>query len=219
MHHATPGLETSGIEPPSSFGWTDASPPSESYLTAAALRLAGTGHRHVLDVGCGNGWLLRTLVNALPQRPERIVGVDPALDGVTRARQLLPEADIHVLDLSRPLRDMVGDGYDLVLSTEVVEHVYDTPEWMRQIVECMAPGGVFVCSTPYHGWLKNVALAATGKWDRHHQPLKTGGHIKFFSKATLRQLAEDAGLTVEVFAGVGRGPWLWKSMLMRARKA
>jgi 2-polyprenyl-6-hydroxyphenyl methylase/3-demethylubiquinone-9 3-methyltransferase len=35
-------------------------------------------------------------------------------------------------------------------------------------------------TTPYHGYVKNLALAVTGQLDRHWQPWRDGGHIKFF---------------------------------------
>ena len=40
-------------------------------------------------------------------------------------------------------------------------------------------------STPYHGYLKNLALAVSGRMDRHFTALHVGGHIKFFSIETL----------------------------------
>ncbi len=72
-------------------------------------------------------------------------------------------------------------------------------------------------STPYHGYLKNLALAATGKLDAHFTVLRDGGHIKFFSRRTLEQMLREQGFEVAGFAGAGRWPWLWKSMLVKAR--
>lgn len=72
-------------------------------------------------------------------------------------------------------------------------------------------------STPYHGYLKNLALSAFNKWDKHHTPLWHGGHIKFWSRRTLTSLIEANGFRVTEFHGVGRAPWLWKSMILVAR--
>ena len=72
-------------------------------------------------------------------------------------------------------------------------------------------------STPYHGYLKNLALAMTGKLDGHFSVLWDGGHIKFFSRATLERMLTDQGFEVLAFAGAGRLPLLWKSMLVNAR--
>lgn len=73
-------------------------------------------------------------------------------------------------------------------------------------------------STPYHGYLKNLALALAGKWDDHLGPLWDGGHIKFFSKRTLRALLEEAGFQQIDLLRVGRVPALAKSLVAVVRR-
>ena len=71
-------------------------------------------------------------------------------------------------------------------------------------------------TTPYHGYLKNLAIALTGRWDSHHDPLWEGGHIKFFSPATITRLLAGAGFAVQSIERVGRVPMLAKSMVVTA---
>lgn len=52
---------------------------------------------------------------------------------------------------------------------------------MRGAFQAHEPGGRFVCTTPYHGYLKTFALAVAGNSDSHANPLWDGGHIKLFS--------------------------------------
>jgi 2-polyprenyl-6-hydroxyphenyl methylase/3-demethylubiquinone-9 3-methyltransferase len=73
-------------------------------------------------------------------------------------------------------------------------------------------------STPYHGYWKNLALAITGKMDRHFTALWDNGHIKFWSMKTLTILLEEAGFPDVRFKRVGRIPALAKSMIAIARK-
>jgi hypothetical protein len=49
-------------------------------------------------------------------------------------------------------------------------------------------------STPYHGYFKNLAIAAVGGFDNHVKPLCDDGYVKFWSVHTLRTLLEEAGL-------------------------
>lgn len=105
-----------------------------------------------------------------------------------------------------------------VISTEVIEHLYDPRSFVlfaRKILS--RTGGEFIVSTPYHGYLKNLGLALTGKLDKHFTALWHGGHIKFFSRKTLVKLVEDEGFKVIDFSGAGRLPFLWKSMLVKAK--
>lgn len=106
-----------------------------------------------------------------------------------------------------------------MVSTEVIEHLFSPHLLPRFAAGVLKPGGWLVISTPYHGYLKNLALSLVDKWDDHHTPLWHGGHIKFWSRATLSRLLEENGFVVEGFSGVGRLPWLWKSMVLVARKA
>ena len=81
-----------------------------------------------------------------------------------------------------------------------------------------APGGLVIVSTPYHGYLKYLAIALPNRWDAHHCPWYDGGHVKFWSRRSLTQLLEQNGFRVVDFVGVGRFPWLWNSMVLVAIK-
>jgi len=72
--------------------------------------------------------------------------------------------------------------------------------------------------TPYHGYLKNLAIAITGRMDSHFSALHDGGHIKFFSVRTLSQLMAAHSFADLSFEFYGRAPWLWKNMICHARK-
>jgi len=82
----------------------------------------------------------------------------------------------------------------------------------------LGPGGLLVISTPYHGFLKNLVLSIFNAWDAHLTALWCGGHIKFWSRKTLTTLLTENGFHVSQFHGVGRVPYLWKSMVVVARK-
>lgn len=167
----------------------------------------------VLDIGCGNGawvgWFLA--------RGAVAMGVDPSPQGIAHARSTYPSARFEVAEAGSDILQHLGEEpFDVVISTEVVEHVYAPREWADACCSALKPGGRLICSTPYHGYLKNIAIAVTGKWDSHHGPLWDGGHIKFWSRATLSRLLEDAGFTRAAFLGAGRFPLLWKSMVLCA---
>jgi hypothetical protein len=73
-----------------------------------------------------------------------------------------------------------------------------------------------VVSTPYHGYLKNLAVSLAGKWDTHADPLWDCGHIKLWSRKTLARLLTEAGFVDLRFRGAGRVPYMWMSMIMSA---
>lgn len=175
-------------------------------------RRAPAGGR-VFDLGCGNG----AFAAELAERGYDVTAVDSSEEGVEQAREAHPELDVHVGSAYEDLRSEYG-SFDAVVSLEVVEHVYYPRKYAASVYDLLKPGGTALISTPYHGYWKNLALAFTGKLDDHYKPLKPHGHIKFWSRVTLRKLLRGAGFESITFRRVGRIPPLAKSMIAIAEK-
>ena len=198
------------------YGWRDAeSTCAHTYLEPVVLQsLQRLGARRVLDLGCGNGALCRTLKDA----GFEVAGCDADRRGVEFARAKNPDIRFEVMDIAEAPGPLAGEFFDAVVSTEVVEHLYNPRHLPLAASSLNKDGGWLVVTTPYHGYVKNLALSLSNRWDSHHTPLWEGGHIKFWSRATLTELLERNGYRVTGFAGAGRIPLLWKSMVLVARK-
>ncbi|HXF07850.1 MAG TPA: class I SAM-dependent methyltransferase [Candidatus Acidoferrales bacterium] len=199
------------------YGWSEAAPHSCGYI-APKIKTLVDSHtpRSVLDLGCGNGELLKIL--AAPGRT--LVGVEYDRGGAEIARRNNPGVrvfNLGVQDDPAPVLAIQPDKFDVVVSTEVIEHLYSPALLPRFAARVLKRGGVLIVSTPYHGYLKNLALSVADKWDDHHTPFWDGGHIKFWSRRTLSELLRREGFEVLAFHGVGRLPYLWKSMILVAR--
>jgi 2-polyprenyl-6-hydroxyphenyl methylase/3-demethylubiquinone-9 3-methyltransferase len=202
----------------SEYGFDSADAPHTArYLLPPILELAGelpAGTR-VLDVGCGNGYFLGQFL----RRGCVGVGIDLSETGIAIARDAYPQARFEVLAADDALLDSLREApFDIVLSTEVVEHLYDPRAYARGCLTALKPGGRFICSTPYHGYLKNLVIAAAGKWDSHASPLWDGGHIKLWSRESLSTLFVETGFQNLQFRGAGRLPFLWMSMVLSGDK-
>lgn len=169
--------------------------------------------KRVFDLGCGNG----TTANLLSGEVETVVGIDASVSAIRHANQAFPKLRIEIGSAYDDLAAKYGT-YDMVISLEVVEHLYDPRAYARNLLNLLRPGGVAVVSTPYHGYWKNLALAATGKMDAHFWALWDGGHIKFWSIRTLTTLLHEQGFDIVRFDRVGRIPPLAKSMIAIARR-
>lgn len=195
------------IPPPHSQGYINP-------LLLTLLRKEAPGR--ILDLGCGNG----SLCCLLHSQGFDVVGMEPDQGGVCIAREQLPSASFYqcgVDDDSSVITKAEG-LFDTVVSSEVIEHLYSPHLLPRFARNCLKPGGRLIVTTPYHGYLKNLFLSLSGKWDHHHTALWHGGHVKFWSSATLTKLLVNEGFVVERFLGAGRLPWLWKSMILVARR-
>lgn len=195
----------------SDYGWSQRPPRSASYLNTIVVELAKkTGATTVLDAGCGNGFLAGELHRA----GFDVTGVDADENGLEIARQREPGPKF----MTGNFEAAPPGVFDLVCSTEVVEHLYSPHDLARYCFDALRPAGTLIISTPYHGYIKNVAIAVTNKWDHHHMPNLHGGHIKFWSRAELSRLLEQAGFVMKGFTGAGRVPYLWKSMILIAQR-
>ncbi|HXH72589.1 MAG TPA: class I SAM-dependent methyltransferase, partial [Mariprofundaceae bacterium] len=169
--------------------------------------------RRIFELGCGNG----SVAALLHGRGWEVAGVDPSADGIRHAKENFPELNLNLGSAYDDLKETYGH-FPVVLSLEVVEHVYAPRDFSRTAFDLLEPGGFLIISTPYHGYWKNLALALAGRMDDHFAPLWDHGHIKFWSIKTLKALLEETGFTDIEFHRVGRIPPLAKTMIATARK-
>src|ERR1700687_5099956 len=169
----------------------------------------------VADLGCGNGSLLAEF----RQNVWELHGLEMSRSGIEHAAKAYPGIQFDYADLTADLSlHPLAGRCDVVISTEVVEHVFLPRTYARNCCTFLKPGGILILSTPYHGYWKNLALALAGKMDFHYTALWDYGHIKFWSRPTITALLTEAGFEVKRFVGVGRVPLLWKSMIVVAKK-
>ena len=202
----------------SNYRYQDAGAPcTASYLHKEVLALCGelrSGTR-VLDVGCGNGFLLGHFLG----RGCAVVGIDLSEGGIELARATYPSGRFELLAADDRILELLDEEpFDIVVSTEVVEHLYAPRDFVRGCFASLKPGGRFVCSTPYHGYLKNLLICLFNRFDSHFNPLWDCGHIKFWTVRTLHQLLAEVGFRDLRFRGAGRVPFLWKSIVVVAEK-
>ena len=172
------------------------------------------GARRVFDVGCGNGFV----ADHLRQLDFDVTGVDSSTEGIEHANTAYPELKLYAGSAYDNLAAKYG-RFPVVISLEVIEHVYWPRAFAKTIFDLVATGGIAVVTTPYHGYLKNLALAVTGQMDRHFTALWDHGHIKFWSRDTLQTVLTEAGFSHVEFHHVGRIPPLAKSMIAVAYRA
>src|SRR4029077_3035123 len=190
-------------------------PNTETYLWGHIISLReALRARHIIDIGCGNGALCRELAD----HGYEVVGCEPSDESLHLALLGAPGLVFHRLGVDDDPSIIGNESFDVAIATEVIEHLvrpFNLPHFAKQLLR---PGGHLIISTPYHGYLKNLILALTNRWDAHLNPFWDGGHIKFWSYKTLSQLLNESGFRVVRFIGAGRLPFLWKSMIVVAQK-
>jgi SAM-dependent methyltransferase len=142
-------------------------------LLWSLLRRAGgvrSGAR-ILDAGCGTGRNLAEFASL-----GHAQGIDPAPEAVEACRA-------RGLEVTRaPLERLpFGDAsFDLLLATDVLEHVADDLGALRELRRVAAPGALLLVTVPAHPWL----------WSPHDDALH---HRRRYRRAELRGRLDEAG--------------------------
>lgn len=177
---------TLALSPSSRADWRKTSPrlypprlSGRYYITVALRRayeawiesnLKQNRPQTLVDFGCGD-MPYRPLFEA---RGVKYLGVDLAENPLADAR-LRDDGTIDLPDASA----------DIVLSSQVLEHVPDVKAYLAEAVRVLRPGGVLLLSTH-------------GIWKHHPHPLD----LWRWSCQGLRRVVEESGLAVDEFRGV-----------------
>ena len=205
---------------PAEFHWETVGPAngaSGEGLASKLIRLVSEAHdvKTICDLGCGNGYISGRLASM----GYEVTGIDASASGIEIAARTHPTVRFAHAVIDSGLGASVGSNFDLVISSDVIEHLYRPASLLEAASSLLKPSGGLILGTPYHGYVKNLALALTGKMDAHFSVLHDGGHIKFFSVNTLSELITSSGFTDLRFRFYGRAPMLWKNMICVARKS
>jgi SAM-dependent methyltransferase len=143
-----------------------------------------------------------------------VVGLDVSHEALRRAGGL-DGAAVYIQGACDAALPFPMSCFDAVYCAEVIEHLLDPETMVHECYRVLKPSGIFFVTTPYHGLIKNVAIAAA-TFDRHFNA--TGPHIRFFTRKALRGLLKRNGFEVERVSYLGRFWPLWMNMVVCARK-
>jgi SAM-dependent methyltransferase len=158
---------------------------------AIALELIRERLGALLDLGCGDGAFLRA---AAPGRPSA-VGLDLSVEAVALATRAGLTVETH--DFSSEPLPFPDGTFELVTCLDVIEHVFDIRFMLAEVVRVLTPGGVVVIATPNIQWLPRLGAIVRGRWPRTSGDPEgfDGGHIHYFTYASLEYELRRAGLT------------------------
>lgn len=141
----------------------------------------------LLDIGCYDGHLALLLKNCL--RNCDAYGIDIAKKTITLARK----KGIHakICDIEKGI-NYESNLFDYVFAGEIIEHLYDTDFFLREVKRILKPEGIFIITTPNFVSLGRRLYYLFGKGMFMEQsfslPKNAAGHIRYFTFETLKQL-------------------------------
>jgi ubiquinone/menaquinone biosynthesis C-methylase UbiE len=166
----------------------------------AAIDEWGAGAGRALEVGPGSGVYLPTLAAAATE----VVAVDIEDAYLDRIRPLEREFSNLRLVHDDILRSSFSDEYfDLILCSEVIEHIADSRRALAEMRRLLSPSGVLIISTPQkYSPLELFSKLAflpgiidVVRWI-YKEPILETGHINLMTKQVLRDQLEQAGFAI-----------------------
>jgi SAM-dependent methyltransferase len=161
----------------------------------------------IVDIGCGDG--LATSVAAQVNPGHRFVGVDWSADAMRQARQrglTLVRAGVDGIGLP-----LASESADVVIMSELIEHLVDTDLALEQAWRILKPGGSLLLSTPNLAAWYNRGLLALGIQPVFSEVSLRGvygrpgsqvaGHLHMFTSRALTGLLGARGFSAIRLAG------------------
>ena len=137
--------------------------PNRRYIIDPAIRqiLGTVKSKHILDAGCGNGYLSRLLA----RQGARMVGVDTSEEAIRMAKTAESnepqDIEYHVASLC-DLSAFGNNTFDVIVSNIVLNDLQDLDKAIAELHRVLKPGGKLVFSImhpcfpspPVHGWVR-----------------------------------------------------------------
>lgn len=155
----------------------------------------------VLDLGCAGGFM----AEAMAKRGAEVTGIDPASAAIDAARA-------HARQEGHDIRYDTGVGEDLpyqdgvfdaVVCVDVLEHVADLDQVLREVARVLKPGGLFLYDTINRNLVARLATITVAEDILRLLPRGTHDPAMFIKPAELTSAMTRAGLTPGPVTGLG----------------
>jgi len=157
----------------------------------------------VLELGCGAGATGSAALTA--RKAKRYVGIELNASAAAIAAERLSEvlvADVETM----PLGDLSG-GFEVLVISEVLEHLKDPWSVLERLAGCLKPGGLVFASSPNVAHWAIVRELLFGRFDYQESGVMDRTHLRWFTPQTYRELFNQAGFEVDELRSLSRPGW------------
>jgi SAM-dependent methyltransferase len=102
---------------------------------------------NIADFGCGRGWLSHKL-----KFFGNVTGFDVSELAIENAKKSFPNTEFICIDASQPIPTKYFASFDLVISSEVIEHIEHQKNYLSNMFLLLKENGLFIITTPNGVW-------------------------------------------------------------------
>ena len=163
---------------------------SKEIRTKKIIDLVGTGKR-VLDLGAYSGYIAKEV----EKNGNEVIAVDSNQEFVEYCRGRGLNCVYAHCETKFPFEDGI---FDTVIAGEIIEHVYDTNQFLNECNRVLKMGGEVVLTTPNLGFWKHRIKLLLGL----NMPFEYGmggyfvNHIRYFNLASLKRALKGHGFAI-----------------------
>jgi SAM-dependent methyltransferase len=185
---------------------------------AEAIVAMGGGGESILDIGCGNGFLLYQFRHSF----SRLIGLEYSTQRLSQAKANLADYNfIPILGSAEEMSQIETSSVDRIISADTIEHIPDVYSAVKELYRVLKTNGILVINTPNIAFIKKRIVLCLGRFPSTSQPneglgnyegtgndiLFDGGHLHYFTYRALRIILEKAGF--KMVKKIGYGKWGW----------
>jgi len=159
------------------------------------VELAPKTAMQILDVGCSNGAIGRTLKNIKPERSVCGIELDPIFAAeASKYLDYVINADLSSLDWNIALNDR---NFDCIIFADVLEHLIDPSHCLDQALKHLRPGGSIIVSLPNIRHISAIwAIFFRGSFPRRNRGIFDSTHLRWFTLNDAQNLLTEHGLNI-----------------------
>jgi len=162
------------------------------------------GNEKVLEIGCGRGFYLKTLIDIWPML--EVVGVDLNERYLSLAKKFIRNDKVKLLKADATNLPFANKTFDRIIASEVLEHIRDDEKAISEMYRVLRPGGIAIVTVPNRNYPfcwdpLNWVLERTFNW---HIPSNIwwlagiwADHVRLYDEEELRNEIEKAGFKVK----------------------
>ncbi|MDM8528629.1 bifunctional glycosyltransferase/class I SAM-dependent methyltransferase [Anaerolineales bacterium HSG24] len=146
--------------------------------------------KQILDIGCGPG-----AVEALADAERNIfIGLDKvAPPDKDRFRQFI----VHDLEKTLPLRPSQNKVFDYILLLDILEHLINSDQILRDVHNLATPETKIIISVPNVANIYVRLSLLFGQFEYANRGILDKTHVRFFTKASLKRWITNHGFEIE----------------------
>lgn len=167
------------------------------------LDLIDKKSQNILEIGCGRG---ATGKLALEKNiAAQYIGVELMEGAAQEAKKWLTHVEIG--DVEKMDLDTLGGPFDVIICSEVLEHLYDPWVLVEKLTQLLKNGGVIIASSPNIASKSVITALFKGDFEYTEFGIMDQTHIRWFAPKNYRKMFSDAGLQIEICKPVREISW------------